>query len=59
MIEIIAGAHTLPAAADSHTSPRPALVVDHLDAGADDSVALFTFCTLLSGTSTVTELSHA
>ncbi|MGW7077347.1 hypothetical protein [Streptomyces sp. BA2] len=59
MIEIIAGALTLPAAADSHTSPRPALVVDHLDTSADDSVALFTFCTLLSGTNAGTELSHA
>ncbi|MEU3738831.1 MULTISPECIES: hypothetical protein [unclassified Streptomyces] len=59
MIEIIAGALTLPTTADSHTSARPALVVDHLDAGSDDSVALFTFCTLMPGTSTVNELSHA
>lgn len=59
MIEIIAGALTLPAAADGHTSPRPALVVEHLDSGADDAVALFTFCTLMSGAGTVNELSHA
>ncbi|MFC8128445.1 hypothetical protein [Streptomyces sp. NPDC057302] len=59
MIEIIAGALTLPATADTHTAPRQGIVVDHLDTSGDDAVALFTFCTLLSGAGTVNELAHA
>jgi len=51
MIESIAGALTLPATSDALPTARPGLIVDHLDSGADDSVALFTYCAHVPGTS--------